>query len=198
MVQFTGMASHLHPPREKEGDEYLARVSWWRPPYVASFRSGNFDFVIAAAHIRWGNGVGPRATEIGMLADWAIRYAAAPRTVVRDVLLVGDFNVPSIKSETFRVLTERGIAIPEAVAGVFGTDLAQGKRYDQILAVPHKLTDAFAFHRSWRRGRLLRWGSPRALSSAQQDGIHVRDERPLTAVGRARVGLNRNRSHSSR
>lgn len=40
MVEFTGMASHLHPPREKESTEYLSQVSWWRPPYVASFRSG--------------------------------------------------------------------------------------------------------------------------------------------------------------
>jgi endonuclease/exonuclease/phosphatase family metal-dependent hydrolase len=138
LVEFTGMASHLCPPREKEGQEYLSRVSWWRPPYVASFRSGKFDFVIAAAHIRWGNGIGPRANEIGMLADWALHYAAAPRTTVRDLFLVGDFNVPSTKSEAFQLLEERGIPVPAALTGVFGTDLAQGKRYDQILAVPQK------------------------------------------------------------
>jgi len=136
LVQFTGLASHLHPPREKDGDEYLSRVSWWRPPYVASFRSGKLELVLAAAHIRWGSGVGPRANEIGMLADWAIRYAAAPSTSVRNVLLVGDFNIPSVKSETFQVLEERGMLVPTALADVFGTDLARGKRYDQILAVP--------------------------------------------------------------
>jgi endonuclease/exonuclease/phosphatase family metal-dependent hydrolase len=139
LVQFTGMASHLTPPREKKGDEYLSRVSWWRPPYLASFRSGRFDFVIAAAHIRWGSGVGPRAKEIELLADWAIHYASAPRTVVRDVLLVGDFNIPSTSSECFEVLTERGFAIPDSLANVFGTDLARGKRYDQILIVPRKV-----------------------------------------------------------
>lgn len=138
MVEFTGMASHLHPPREKEGDEYLARVSWWRPPYLASFRSGKLEFVVAAAHIRWGSGIGPRAAEIAMLADWGLKYARSARSTPRDLLLVGDFNVPSLKSETFRVLEERGIAIPTALADVFGTDLAQGKRYDQILAVPQK------------------------------------------------------------
>lgn len=136
VVQFTGLASHLHPPREKEGDEYLARVSWWRPPYVASFRSGSFEFVLAAAHIRWGSDIVPRVTEISMLADWAIHYANAPHTPVRDVLLIGDFNLPSVKSEAFAVLEERGFAIPAALANIFGTDLAQGKRYDQILAVP--------------------------------------------------------------
>jgi hypothetical protein len=28
LMEFTGLASHLHPPRNKDGDEYLARVSW--------------------------------------------------------------------------------------------------------------------------------------------------------------------------
>jgi hypothetical protein len=140
LVEFTGLASHLHPPRAKDGDEYLARVSWWRPPYVASFRSGRFDFVIVAAHVRWGSGIGGRAKEIALLADWAVRYAAAPRTLVRDVLLVGDFNLPSVKSETFRMLEARGFGVPEALAGVFGTDLAKQKRYNQILRVPHGTT----------------------------------------------------------
>jgi endonuclease/exonuclease/phosphatase family metal-dependent hydrolase len=138
MVEFTGMASQLHPPREKDGNEYLSRVSWWRPPYVASFRSGRLKFVLAAAHIRWGSGgIGPRANEIAMLADWAVRYA----TPGADLFLVGDFNIPSLKSEAFQVLEARGITVPEALAGVFGTDLAQGKRYDQILVSGGNFTE---------------------------------------------------------
>jgi hypothetical protein len=104
--------------------------------------------VIAAAHVRWGSGIGGRAREIALLADWAERYAAAPRTLVRDVLLVGDFNLPSVKSETFRMLEARGFGaleargfgVPEALANVFGTDPAKQKRYDQILRVPHGAT----------------------------------------------------------
>lgn len=135
-IAFTGLASHLHPPREKRGDEYLSQVSWWRPPYVASFRSARTDFILAAAHIRWGRGVGPRCAELAMLAEWARAYAKSPHAVDKDLLLIGDFNVPSLRSETFAVLASRGLVMPEALLGEPGTDLARGKRYDQILAAP--------------------------------------------------------------
>jgi hypothetical protein len=47
-------------------------------------------------HIRWGSGgIAPRANEIAMLADWAVRYATPPQ----DLFLVGDFNISSLKTD---------------------------------------------------------------------------------------------------
>lgn len=54
VVTFTGLASDAEPPRAKTASgEYLPVLDWWRPPYMASFRSGRFDFVLFAARVRW-------------------------------------------------------------------------------------------------------------------------------------------------
>jgi hypothetical protein len=53
-VQFHGFAGNVHPKRKKVDAEYVYEESFWRPPYMASFCSGNFDFVALSAHMRWG------------------------------------------------------------------------------------------------------------------------------------------------
>ena len=54
-VVFTGLAAEAEPPRRKIGGEYRPTLSWWRSPYMASFRAGNFDFILLTVHIRWGD-----------------------------------------------------------------------------------------------------------------------------------------------
>jgi hypothetical protein len=96
--------------------------------------------------------------------------------LARDLLLVGDFNVPSVESEAFRVLEARGFRMKEALAGAFGTDLAQGKRYARIFAVPRE--DGAAFTRfSGRAGqssmRAMR-GRTRGFGLEQSSGSRSR------------------------
>lgn len=69
-VTFNGLAAEVDAPRGKAGTEYLATQSFWRAPYMCSFRSGNFDFIAIAAHARWGKSIAGREAELGMLADW--------------------------------------------------------------------------------------------------------------------------------
>jgi hypothetical protein len=69
-VVFNGLAAEANPPRTKKGTEYLADISWWRSPYLASFRSGNFDFVAITTHVRWGDSDAARVGELDTLADW--------------------------------------------------------------------------------------------------------------------------------
>ena len=52
---FNGMAAEASPPRKKRGTEYVSEESWWRAPYVASFKAGNFDFLVFTVHVRWGS-----------------------------------------------------------------------------------------------------------------------------------------------
>lgn len=60
-VTFTGLAAEADPPRKKitvmrDGQkvkEYVSLISWWRSPFMASFRAGAFDFIVLSAHIRW-------------------------------------------------------------------------------------------------------------------------------------------------
>lgn len=45
-VIFNGLAAEVDAPRGKNGTEYLATQSFWRAPYMCSFRAGNFDFIV--------------------------------------------------------------------------------------------------------------------------------------------------------
>ena len=69
-VVFNGLAAEANPPRTKKGTEYLADISWWRSPYLASFRSGDFDFVAFTTHVRWGDSDKACIAELDSLADW--------------------------------------------------------------------------------------------------------------------------------
>ena len=69
-VTFNGLAAEVDAPREKEATEYLAKQSFWRAPYMWSFRAGNFDFIAIATHTRWGDSIEGRQAELQMLADW--------------------------------------------------------------------------------------------------------------------------------
>ena len=52
-VTFTGLAAEPDPPRKKvkviiggeEVMEYRSLITWWRSPFMASFRAGDFDFL---------------------------------------------------------------------------------------------------------------------------------------------------------
>jgi len=133
-VVFNGLASEANPPRTKKGEEYLSDKSWWRSPYMASFRSGNFDFVVLSVHIRWGKSEKSRITELEMLAQWVDAKGKDKHAEDKDILVMGDFNIPSLDDDLFRAITSKGLQIPEAIRGLsFGSNLAKDKRYDQIL-----------------------------------------------------------------
>jgi len=106
---------------------------------MASFRAGNFDFVVLSTHIRWGDSEASRLKELTLLADWIDRRRAEPTFEDKDLLVMGDFNIPSRESALFKALTKdgTGLRIPTKLLGLtFGTDLMKVKRYDQILHYP--------------------------------------------------------------
>jgi endonuclease/exonuclease/phosphatase family metal-dependent hydrolase len=142
-VTFNGLAAEVDAPRTKKGQEYLAELSFWRAPYMCSFRAGNFDFVAMATHARWGDSPKARAAELGMLAEWIdVRFKdkAAEDT---DLIVMGDFNTPSLDDNIFKALTSRGLQIPDSLIDlklgditVKGSNLNKNARYDQILHLP--------------------------------------------------------------
>lgn len=136
-VSFTGLAAEADAPRKKSGDEYIPQISWWRAPYIASFSSGNFDFVIITAHIRWSKSEQHRLGELAMLADWIDKKAADKYNEDKDIIVMGDFNITSRSSELFKAVTSKGLTIPNGLLKLeFGSDLEKKKRYDQILHRP--------------------------------------------------------------
>lgn len=137
MLVFTGLAAEADPPRYKEGDDYrLQHPDWWRSPYMASFRAGNFDFVMMTAHIRYSGGVRRRAKEIGALADWVEDRRTAKAQADKDFILVGDFNIPSRRSAAYKALTKHSLQAPAGLVNITGTNLKEDKFYDQIVHSP--------------------------------------------------------------
>ncbi|MFO1077129.1 MAG: endonuclease/exonuclease/phosphatase family protein [Planctomycetota bacterium] len=136
-VRFTGLASHAFRPRQKVGTEYVDTISWWRPPYMGSFQSGNFDFVVLGAHIRWGDSEAEREGELQKLADWIHDRVDEKYIYEKDIIVLGDFNIPSLKSKLYQAVSSTGLMMPSSLAGIPGSNLAKDKRYDQILHLPH-------------------------------------------------------------
>ena len=142
-IAFNGMASAAFGRRRKKDTEWMPEINWWRPPYIASFKSGNFDFVVLTTHIRWGGSAKERLPELQAIADWvsdkrALLAAGRRSWDEPDIFVMGDFNVPSRRSSLFKALTSTGLSIPSAmIKDEFGSNLARDKRYDQILHLPH-------------------------------------------------------------
>ncbi len=137
-VVFTGLAAEADPPRKKVAGKYVSKLTWWRKPYMASFRAGNFDFVLLGVHVRWGSGGSAgRVPELQMLADWVAKRRKERYTTDKDFLVVGDFNIPSRADPTFAAITSKGLRVPKPLLLADpGTNLMANKRYDQILHHP--------------------------------------------------------------
>ena len=133
-VVFNGLAAEASPPRVKKGEEYLSEDSFWRSPYMASFRSGNFDFVVLCTHIRWGKSDKARTRELQLLANWIEAKRKDKHAEDKDLIVMGDFNIPDREGEMFQAIISHGLQIPAPLLSLtFGSNLAKDKRYDQIL-----------------------------------------------------------------
>jgi hypothetical protein len=135
-VAFTGLAAEADPPRQKDraSGEYKPEITWWRSPFMASFSAGNFDFILLTAHIRWGASPASRIAGLKLMAEWVDKRRREKYVVDKDIIVMGDFNIPQIDDELFRAVTGKGLEIPDALRGTeHGSNLARKKRYDQIL-----------------------------------------------------------------
>lgn len=149
-VTFTGFSSHVLPSDRKKDakQDYVSAINWWRPPYMAGFQAGSFDFVLVVAHIRWGGdgraGELDRSLELRKLAQWVAAKAREKNLTDKDLVILGDFNIPATGGPAFQAITSTGLQIPKALRGVQGSNLARNKRYDQLLHLPSKtFEDAF-------------------------------------------------------
>lgn len=142
-VTFNGLAAEVDAPRELKGTEYLAKQSFWRAPYMCSFRAGNFDFIALATHARWGDSIAGRRAELGLLSDWIETRFKDKWAEDTDLIVMGDFNTPSLDDATFKALTRCGLQVPDSLrelkvgdVTVRGSNLLRDARYDQILHLP--------------------------------------------------------------
>lgn len=144
-VQLTGLVAETDGPRKKnkETGVYEPIFSWWRKPYIASFKAGHFDFVLLSVHIQWGTVEGRKA-ELAAMAGWVKSYLADEYHIDRDIILMGDFNIDSFDSDLYAAISKHGLTAPTSlIQSTFGANLAKNKRYDQILHHPHQTGSVF-------------------------------------------------------
>lgn len=170
-VTFNGLAAEIDAPRCKQESEYVATQSFWRAPYMCSFRAGNFDFIVIATHARWGDSVDKRQAELQLLADWIDTRFKSKYVEDHDLLVIGDFNTPRMDDALFSALTSHGLKAPQALLDlkigdrvVEGSNLEGNARYDQILSLP---TNAGRF--SDRAGSLDFFGNGDAVKELFPD-----------------------------
>lgn len=138
-VNFTGLSSELDAPRkkDKETGEYRPEFDWWRSPFIASFSAGSFDFVLITVHIRWGSGKKARIKPLKLLAETLEHRRKQKHSIDKDIILLGDFNIPKVNDKLYEAITSKGLKVPKAIRGIgHGSNLKKNKRYDQILHYP--------------------------------------------------------------
>lgn len=177
-VTFNGLAAEIDAPRGKSATEYLAKQSFWRSPYMCSFRAGNFDFIAIATHARWGDSIKGREAELAMLAEWIDGRFKNRFVEDHDLIVMGDFNTPKVGDKLFNALTSRGLLIPDTLrelkAGdqvIEGSNLKKDARYDQILHLP-TMKERFSNH----AGTLDFFENDAAIRALFPDKNYSRDE----------------------
>jgi len=124
-------------------------VPFDRNPFIGSFSSGNFDFVLANVHLYFGKfqnskkkeereKYARRVLEIHALARWAGRRKDKAATYDKDIILIGDMNVPSMSAteSTYKELVKYGWQPADYTTKTGGSNLGNDKTYDQMAFAP--------------------------------------------------------------
>ena len=112
-----------------------------RTPYLASFHAGSLTLLLANVHSFFGGTDGAdierRAAETRAIAWWCDKRSHDPHAYTRDILALGDFNLPRAEAgdPIYDELTRRGLQLPEHQTKI-GTTIAGDSHYDQVAYVP--------------------------------------------------------------
>lgn len=130
-----------------------------RNPYIGTFRAGAIDFTLANVHLyfgRFGNSkkkkdrerYARRILEIFALSKWADRRVNRKATYDRDIVLLGDMNVPAMTAgdPAFGALTDFGFQPLDYPSQVGGSNLGNDKTYDQMAFAPGSIETRIRDH----------------------------------------------------
>jgi endonuclease/exonuclease/phosphatase family metal-dependent hydrolase len=190
-------------------------VPFDRNPYIGSFRAGSIGFVLANVHLYFGafqNSTSEakrlkyarRVLEIHALARWAHRVGSGGNAFDRDIILLGDMNVPNVEQNeaTIKALKEFGWQSLDyasnqtigtnnaALSHIGGSNLGNDKTYDQIAFAPTNLSgrisgsgifdfDNAVFQNKWLsiRSQLSHGKAVKLFNRYLK--YHISDHRPL-------------------
>jgi hypothetical protein len=143
-----------------------------RPPYLAGFRvrGTSLSVQVLNVHSYFGSNsvadVGRRALETAAVARWAALRRESIYAGARELIAIGDFNMPKPKRDggnvVYDAITSRGLVLP-GHSGLIGSSVATDNRYDQVAMFPSTVLgrsvevgvfdfDAVVFKELWDRG----------------------------------------------
>jgi endonuclease/exonuclease/phosphatase family metal-dependent hydrolase len=108
-----------------------------RNPYAVAFRAGSLEFTAVCAHLFFGSNTyydeDRRALEAYALARWGEHRHKAPGAYSKNILIMGDFNLPirDSSSTVYKALKAKRLILPKHSTSM-GSNLGGDKYYDQV------------------------------------------------------------------
>jgi endonuclease/exonuclease/phosphatase family metal-dependent hydrolase len=112
-----------------------------RAPYLATFQAGRLTLLLANVHQFFGSAkkidVDRRALETFAVARWADQRQRSKFAFTRDVIALGDFNMPNTDDTDpiSKALRSKGLELP-LHSSEMGSNLNSDKHYDQVAFFP--------------------------------------------------------------
>ncbi len=119
-----------------------------RTPYLAAFRIGDSSITLVNVHLFYGEekaaALGRRALETCAVARWADDRRKSQFSFTREVLALGDFNMPKCEpgDPIYNALTKFGLELPEHSTQI-ASSIASDANYDQIAFMPGMTAHCF-------------------------------------------------------
>jgi endonuclease/exonuclease/phosphatase family metal-dependent hydrolase len=137
-VRFLGMAGELVLPPVRKGKEQIPASQVARTPLMAAFQVGWTKFVLTTVHIIYGEDTAEpaaRIEEIERVARFLRNRTDSETELIRNFVVLGDFNIFTKGDATMRALTDAGkggFEIPLPIQDLSGSNVGKDKKYDQI------------------------------------------------------------------
>lgn len=142
-IQFGGLAGELViPPKEEKAEDpdnpdkevikYTPMNQLWRTPLISGFSAGWAKFMLCNVHIKWGKTELSRKEEINHLAKFLKKRSEDPTSWARKLILLGDFNISKVSSDTYKLLNEADYVSPSSHENIKTTVGQKKSQYDRI------------------------------------------------------------------
>jgi len=120
-----------------------------RNPFIASFQVGNLNLTLVNVHLYFGKWQDSkkeedqlkycrRVLEIYALSKWAKKRDDKNTTYDKDILLMGDMNIPVMdtSNSAYKALVQFGMQPVDYMTNVGGSNINNNKTYDQVAIAP--------------------------------------------------------------
>lgn len=133
-ISFGGMAGELVPEMKKVGGVLQSDFAFARSPYLAGFKAGWFKFTLCTQHFFYGEEKSDdpqRLKETQTVLKLLKKRMDSKDAWAGNSILLGDFNIFSVKDESFQAIEKEKFQIPASLKGKY-TNAAKDKPFDQI------------------------------------------------------------------